>query len=98
MLKFKEILGYITWSSSDGQKERERERERKREEESTLLWLSSLARVRLYLRCFGFFFFFFPFFSGGGQFWGFSLANLEVRLPKVKFFLKIKSHKSSFFI
>ena len=77
--------------------DRERERERKREEESTLLWLSSLARVRLHLRCFGFFSFF-PFFSGGGQFWGFSLANLEVRLPKVKFFLKIKSHKSSFFI
>ena len=74
----------------------ERERERKREEESTLLWLSSLARVRLHLRCFGFFFL--SFHLGGGQFWGFSLANLEVRLPKVKFFLKIKSHKSSFFI
>ena len=94
----------MSWSSSgrqrqrerETQRERERERERKREEESTLLWLSSLARVRLHLRCFGFFFL--PFFSGGGQFWGFSLANLEVRLPKVKFFLKIKSHKSSFFI
>ena len=102
MLKFKEILGYITWSSGGGgEREREthRERERKREEESTLLWLSSLARVRLHLRCFGFFFFsFFLSFQGGGQFWGFSLANLEVRLPKVKIFLKIKSHKSSFFI
>ena len=82
----------ISWSSSGGQREREREthrerereRERKREEESTLLWLSSLARVRLYLRCFGFFFFSFLF--RGGQFWGFSLANLEVHLPKVKFF------------
>ena len=83
----------ISWSSSGGQRERERERERdrererererKREEESTLLWLSSLARVRLYLRCFGFFF---SFLFRGGQFWGFSLANLEVRLPKVKFF------------
>ena len=30
MLKFKEILGYITWSSSGGQKEREREKERER--------------------------------------------------------------------
>ena len=29
MLKFKEILGYITWSSSGGQKEREKERERR---------------------------------------------------------------------
>ena len=29
MLKFKEILGYITWSSSGGQRERERERERR---------------------------------------------------------------------
>ena len=66
---------------------------RKREEESTLLWLSSLARVRQHLRCFGFFFLF----MGGGNL-GFSLANLEVRLPKVKFFLKIKSHRSSFFI
>ena len=79
------------------ERERHRERERKREEESTLLWLSSLARVRLHLRCFGFFFFFFLSFQGGA-FWGFSLANLEVRLPKVKIFLKIKSHKSSFFI
>ena len=33
MLKFKEILGYITWSSSGGQRERERERERQRERE-----------------------------------------------------------------
>ena len=40
-------------------------------------------------------FFLFPFFSGGGQFWGFSLANLEVRLPKVKFFLKIKNPKNT---
>ena len=64
------------------ERDTQRERERKREEESTLLWLSSLARVRLHLRCFGFFFLSF---QGGGQFWGFSLANLEVRLPKVKF-------------
>ena len=100
----------ISWSSSSGQREREREtqrererkrerereRERKREEEeSTLLWLSSLARVRLHLRCFGSFFFLS---FHWGAFGGFSLANLEVRLPKVKFFLKIKSHKSSFFI
>ena len=35
MLKFKEILGYITWSSSGGQ----RERERKREEELNLFFL-----------------------------------------------------------
>ena len=69
MLKFKEILWYISWLSSGGQTERERERERKREEESTLLWLSSLARVRLHLRCFGFFSF--PFFSGGGNLGGF---------------------------
>ena len=33
MLKFKEILGYITWSSSGGQKERERQRQRERERE-----------------------------------------------------------------
>ena len=52
----------ISWSSSGGQRERDTHThththtERKREEESTLLWLSSLARVRLYLRCFGFFF------------------------------------------
>ena len=74
MLKFKEILWYISWLSSGGQRERERhrERERKREEESTLLWLSSLARVRLHLRCFGFFFFFFFLsFQGGGNFGGF---------------------------
>ena len=69
MLKFKEILGYISWSSSGVDREREREKERKREEESTLLWLSSLARVRLHLRCFGFFFL--SFHLGGGKFWGF---------------------------
>ena len=33
MLKFKEILGYITWSSSGGQRERERERDTERERE-----------------------------------------------------------------
>ena len=31
MLKFKEILRYITWSSSGGQRERDTERERKKE-------------------------------------------------------------------
>ena len=45
-----------------------------------------------------FIYLFYYFFPGGGAILGFSLANLEVRLPKVKFFLKIKSHKSSFFI
>ena len=33
MLKFKEILWYISWLSSGGQTERERERERHRERE-----------------------------------------------------------------
>ena len=83
----------IYWGGQrERERDRERERERKREEESTLLWLSSLARVRLHLRCFGYIFFFLSF-LGGGAILGFSLANLEVRLPKVKFFLKIKSHK-----
>ena len=44
------------------------------------------------------FIYLFFFFFLGGAILGFSLANLEVRLPKVKFFLKIKLHKSSFFI
>ena len=38
MLKFKEILGYITWSSSGGQREREREREKERERRSQLFY------------------------------------------------------------
>ena len=51
----------------------------------------------LFIYLFILFSFYFIFFLGGAIL-GFSLANLEVRLPKVKFFLKIKSHKSSFFI
>ena len=51
----------------------------------------------IYLFNFYFYLFIFIFFLGGAIL-GFSLANLGVRLPKVKFFLKIKSHKSSFFI
>ena len=94
MLKFKEILWYISWLSSGGQTERERER--KREEESTLLWLSSLARVRLHLRCFGFFFFLS--FQGGGGILGVFFSKFRSSPSKSKVFLKIKSHKSSFFI
>ena len=83
MLKFKEILGYISWSSSGVDRERERERERKREEESTLLWLSSLARVRLHLRCFGFFF---PFFSLGGAILGVFFSKFRSSSSKSKVF------------
>ena len=105
MLKFKEILWDISWLSSGGERERDtqRERERKREVESTLLWLSSLARVRLHLRCFGFFFFFF-FFSffflsfQGGAILGVFVSKFRSSPSKSKVFLKIKSHKSSFFI
>ena len=83
MLKFKEILGYITWSSSGGQ----RERERKREEESTLLSLSSLARVRLHLRCFGFFFFLsFSFLFRGGAILGVFFSKFRSSSSKSKVF------------
>ena len=54
--------------------------------------------IYLFYFYFIFIFIYLFFFPGGGAILGFSLANLEVRLPKVKFFLKIKSHKSSFFI
>ena len=48
-----------------------------------------------YKNSFFFFFFFFFFLSfQGGQFWGFSLANLGSP-SKSKVFLKIKSHKTS---
>ena len=77
-----------------GWTERERERKKEGERRSQLFFMVFvLARVRLHLRCFGVFLVFFSF-LGGGAILGFSLANLEVRLPKVKFFLKIKSHKS----
>ena len=38
MLKFKEILGYISWSSSGVDREREREREKERERRSQLFY------------------------------------------------------------
>ena len=65
-------------------RKREREKERKREEESTLLWLSSLARVRLYLRCFGFFFFLS--FQGGGAILGVFFSKFRSSSSKSKVF------------
>ena len=70
----------IYWS---GHRERDRERERKREEESTLLWLSSLARVRLHLRCFGYFF---SFFSWGGGNFGVFFSKFRSSSSKSKVF------------
>ncbi len=64
-----------------------------------MLILTGLFLCALYTNAFDkrryiLFYFIYLFFPWGGAILGFSLANLEVRLPKVKFFLKIKSQKS----